>query len=61
MKVPMTDQVACVNREIAMRERAYPKWVTAGRMTQKKAEQEIRAMKAVQETLLELLEKERLL
>lgn len=51
MGVPLSDQVACVKREIAMRERAYPRWVSGGRMTQQKADQELAAMKAVAESL----------
>lgn len=49
--VPIEAQIACVEREIAMRERAYPRWVTQLKMTQKKAEQEVAAMRAVLETL----------
>ena len=45
------DQIACVRREVAMRERAYPKFVAAGRMTQDKANREIAAMRAVLSTL----------
>jgi hypothetical protein len=48
------DQIACVRREIAMRERVYPKWVNAGRMKAEAAEREIAAMRAVLKTLLSL-------
>lgn len=46
---PLTSDelVACVKREIALRERVYPKWISAGRMTQEKANHEIRCMRAV--------------
>src|SRR6478672_7720338 len=33
----LEDQVACVRRELAMRERVYPRWVSEGRMTAAKA------------------------
>lgn len=45
--ITLDDEVACVRREIAMRERAYPRWVAQGRMTQEKANDELRAMRAV--------------
>lgn len=44
-------QIACVKREIALRERVYPKWVAAGRMKQQAADHEIAAMRAVLATL----------
>lgn len=53
-RIPFADQIACVRREIAMRERVYPKWVNAGRMKAEAAEREIAAMRAVLETLLSL-------
>ncbi len=52
--ISFADQIACVRREIAMRERVYPKWVSAGRMKAEAAEREIAAMCAVLKTLLSL-------
>lgn len=49
--VPIEAQIACVEREIKMRERVYPRWIEAKRMTQKKADEEIAAMRGVLETL----------
>ena len=49
--VSIADQIACVKREIAMRESAYPKWVANGKMKQEKADAEIATMKAVLETV----------
>lgn len=49
--ISIADQIACVKREIAMRERVYPRWVTAGKMKQEKADAESATMKAVLETL----------
>lgn len=49
--IPLTEQIKCVEREISMRERVYPAWVQANRMTQRKADDEIAAMRAVLETL----------
>lgn len=52
--VTLAEQVACVQREIAMRERVYPRFIEKGRMNAEKAGREIAAMKAVLETLLEV-------
>ena len=51
MKVSYQQQLDCVKREIKMRERVYPRWVEAGRMTQDKADRELEAMRAVGKTL----------
>lgn len=50
---PVTNEEmrACVEREIAMRERVYPRWVDSGKMSQDKADAELRAMRAVLEVL----------
>ncbi len=47
-------QIAAVKREIALRERAYPKWVANARMKPERAVFEIGAMKAVLATLLRI-------
>ena len=60
-RVSLEVQLACVRREISMRERVYPRWVATEKMTQKKADEEIAAMRAVLETLLELQARDRLL
>lgn len=49
--IPLAAQIACVEREIAMRERVYPRWVSEKRMPQKKADDEMAAMRAVLRTL----------
>lgn len=59
--VGLSEQIECVRREIALRERVYPRWVSAGKMTQVKANDEIAAMRAVLATLVSLLDKDRLL
>ncbi len=50
-EVSLAEQVSCIEREIAMRERVYPRWVSIGKMTARKAEFEMDAIKAVLETL----------
>lgn len=49
--VPLAEQIAAAKREAAMRRRAYPRWVSRGRMTQEKADSEIAAMDAIVATL----------
>jgi hypothetical protein len=51
LPVPLSDQIAAVEREIAMRRRVYPRSVAEGRMPQARADAELRAMSAVLETL----------
>lgn len=53
--IPLEVQIACVEREIVMRKRAYPRWVANGTMTQGKADREIEQMAAVLKTLQGLL------
>lgn len=45
------EQIKCVEREISMRQRVYPRWVANEKMTQAKADYEIRVMKEVLATL----------
>lgn len=47
-------QIACVRRELALRQRAYPKWVDAKRMKQDEADREIAIMQSVHDTLVRL-------
>jgi hypothetical protein len=51
MKIPLAEQIKCVERELALRRSAYPKWVAIQRMTQTTADRELAAMAAVLETL----------
>jgi len=51
----LEEQYKCVAREIAIRERVYPKWVETGRMKQIVANREIDCMRAVLETLANLI------
>lgn len=52
--IDLQQQINCVKREIEMRHRTYPHWVTNGRIQQPQADYEIKAMNAVLETLREL-------
>lgn len=46
------EQIACVRRELAMRQKAYPKWVASQRMKQAEADRELARMQAVHDTLM---------
>jgi len=54
LPITLDDQIAAVKREIAMRERVYPREIGNGRMTQKLADRELALMQAVLNTLTEL-------
>jgi len=47
--------LASVRREIKMRERVYPRWVEAARMTQANADEELATMRAVLTVLEQVL------
>lgn len=49
--VTLTQQVECIEREIRMRERVYPRWVMGGKMTQEAADRELLTMRAVHRTV----------
>jgi hypothetical protein len=49
--VTLTAQIACVERELRLRERVYPRWVAVGRMSQEDCAREILTMRAVLATL----------
>jgi hypothetical protein len=55
----LDEQIVCVEREIGMRERLYPRWVDSGKMKLDMAEREIGRMKAVLESLHRLKELEK--
>jgi hypothetical protein len=49
--IGLEEQVRCVARELALRQRLYPQWVQQGKMTRRTAEHETAAMAAVLGTL----------
>jgi hypothetical protein len=49
--IDLDAQITCVRREIKMRERVYPRFIEAHRMTAEKAAQEIATMRAVLESI----------
>ena len=50
-EVSLDDQIRCVQREIRLRERVYPRLVVQEQMSRLVAENELAAMRAVLETL----------
>lgn len=59
--ITIEDQIKAVEREISMRRRVYPNWVASKRMSQEKANKEIKNMEAVLETLKEVQKQGQLL
>jgi len=49
VKEQVTKWKNCVGRELGVRKNVYPKWVNNGRMTQKKADEEINTMREIYE------------
>jgi hypothetical protein len=50
--VPTLDeQIACVRREVGVRERVYPGWIEKGRIKPEAADRELEHMKAALRTL----------
>lgn len=52
--VQLTDQIACVERELKMRRRVYPRWVSQGKLQQVGADLELQRMTAVLRSLVAL-------
>lgn len=50
-KITLAEQIKCVQREIALRERVYPRWVKQSKMKQISSDYELAAMRAVLSTL----------
>jgi len=49
LKLDNAAKLACIEREIKMRERVYPRWVAAGKMSQEKGDLELEVMRAIAE------------
>ena len=50
-KVPLTDQIAEVKRELALRRNVYPQFVARGKMDQSEADDHLQRMAGVLQTL----------
>jgi len=42
-----SEKLKCIEREIALRRRVYPKWIASGKLKQEKADREIAVMEAI--------------
>lgn len=49
MSVTPKEKLACAARELALRRRAYPRFIEVGKMTPHEAQHEIRVMEAIVE------------
>ena len=54
-EVDLNALLACCRRELAFRQRCYPKWIAKGTMTEKKAESELELMRSVVDFLTHCL------
>lgn len=50
----LVEQIECVDREIRMREKSYPRWVKKNKLTQRLANLELDRMRSVLESLIKL-------
>lgn len=56
MTIPLRAQLEEVNREIAVRTRVYPRWIQEQKITRDRAATKLETMKAVADTLRELVQ-----
>lgn len=47
LPISLDDMIAEAEREIVLRNRVYPRWVSAGQIAPAKAERQLRVMKAI--------------
>jgi hypothetical protein len=59
--VPLGAQISAAERELKYRLRVYPRWVTAGKMSDQQSAHELAAMRAIVQTLQQVERGERLL
>lgn len=52
------DKLKEITREIKMRQRLYPRWVDAGKMSKEKANHALMIMQAVRQDYLDQMERE---
>ena len=52
--ITIDQMIACVEREIGMRERVYPRWVEQKKMLQTTADLELARMRAVRDVLVDI-------
>lgn len=52
--ISLADMVACAEREVRMREKAYPRWVEQHKLTPKLADLELARMRSIHRLLVEM-------
>ncbi len=52
-EINLNDLLGCCRRELAMRQRVYPKWIAKGYITEAKAEKELELMRQCVEFLVQ--------
>lgn len=52
--ISLQNQLACAQRELAKRQRCYPKWIREGKLKQPVADYELKAQEAIVSTLEKL-------
>ena len=50
----ISEQIKCIEREIEMRKRVYPRLIINGKMTQGQADRELNLMKHIYQTLVRI-------
>lgn len=56
--ISLADQLAEVERELAMRERIYPKWALSGQLKAETGDRQFARLRAVRDTLRALRDEE---
>lgn len=56
--ISLEAQIACVLRELALRQKVYPRWTALNKMSPAQAEHELKTMEAVYRTLLAMQERD---
>lgn len=51
-EVDLNDLLGCARRELAFRQRCYPRWIDKGTITEKKAAKELELMREVVDFLV---------
>ena len=59
--ITATDKLACLERELKMRKKVYPRWVEEGKMSEGKATHELACIEALITDYRGAAEKERLI
>lgn len=54
----IADLVECAKRELALRQRVYPKWIASGKLDPRKADHEIECMQAIASRLEKIRDEE---